>query len=59
MVVCVCHNFNEEVIQKIIDNNPEIDVLDVHEALDCYVACGSCLPMINEMIERREDVNSG
>ena len=54
MYVCVCRELTESVIASLIEKDPSISPYDVHEALDCCIGCGHCLPIIFDMIEEKE-----
>jgi bacterioferritin-associated ferredoxin len=58
MVICICSNLNEQVIQDLIDIEQNLDVFEVHEKLNACIGCGTCLPTIFNMIEKgRENVS--
>lgn len=53
MIICVCHNLNDRVINSALSNN--IPANKVHEHLSCKVNCGRCLQTIRLMEKEHEN----
>ena len=60
MVVCICNQLNTEMIEGVIERHPDINPFEIHDVLKCNIACGTCLPAINDIIQtHRRRQNAG
>lgn len=59
MVLCVCHNINEEKVDDVeFDENPTKTILNLFCKYNCKIKCGKCVPDIRNHIIRKIDNNN-
>ena len=54
-LICTCFGVSEEAVEKIVRGNPEATVDDVGMVCNAGTGCGSCQPLIREMIDASSD----
>jgi bacterioferritin-associated ferredoxin len=57
MLVCHCHAVNDHTIRQCVDNGARSEN-DVREACGAGGGCGSCRPVIDQLIESHHDAQS-
>ncbi|MCW5960890.1 MAG: iron-sulfur cluster assembly scaffold protein [Pyrinomonadaceae bacterium] len=55
-LVCTCFGVSEEVIEKLIAKNKATTVEEVGELCNAGTGCGSCQPLIQEIIDSGADI---